>query len=392
MKKTILKTAIAGTIISGVLLSGMQAHAMTNTEISDYILKQVQSESTLTDTELSELKTELKDISKSDIISGLKEEANELSEEKFKKEILSSISKAEKITQTASFMKSVEDIYTKLDNHYETTEDYFDEDEDFEDDIDLGEFSIEDKDEIIDYLKEELSFAENDEIKTQISNSINALKNIKDSEKFSNALDTEYEKIDSLYSKHYSEEDFDFDDQDSEFSFEDTKKETLKYLKEDISQIKDENLKKELLVQYSKIEKTTTEGDFYNNIDALYDSKTLNAYYEKEGISFIDSDEIWEFDLNKEKEEILADVLEEINEIENKEKQTELKKLHTNLSKITDQDKFFDALDEIYEKIDTLNGHSYDFDDDDFDDYEDEDFDDEDFDKYTPKTWTSSNK
>jgi hypothetical protein len=293
MKKTILKTAIAGTIISGILLSGMQAHAMTNTEISDYILKQVQSESQLTSIELKELKADLKDISKTDIISGLKEEINELTNTTFKNEILALVNTTEKMTQIESFMKSVEDIYEKLDTHYEKNNIHFDEEENFEDeDFDLDELSIEDKDEIIEYLKEELTFVENTEIKNQITNSIKVLEAIKDSETFNTALSTEYEKVDALYEKHYSEEDFDFDDEDGEFNFEDAKKETLKYLKEDIEQIKDTNLRKTLLTEYSLIEKTKNTDDFYNKLDALYDNKALNAYYEKEGISFVDADEM----------------------------------------------------------------------------------------------------
>jgi hypothetical protein len=87
---------------------------------------------------------------------------------------------------------------------------------------------------------------------------------------------------------------------------------------------------------------------------------------------------MWEFDLKTEKKEILQEVLEEINEIKDTKEQTNLKTLHTALAKITDQDTFFDALDAIYEKIDTLNGHSYDFDDEDFDEDDYEDYDDED--------------
>jgi hypothetical protein len=170
----------------------------------------------------------------------------------------------------------------------------------------------------LDSLKEELQYAEKDEIKKQIETSLKIIAPITDEDTFFDTLDSEYEKVDALYEKYFSDEDFeDFDEFEDgeEYNFEDTKKEVLESLKEEIAEIKDTKLKTKLQKYSDTLTLITDEDKFFNELDKIYSDEELEAYYEANGIDILDDEDIEDFDFDTERKEIIKELKLEIAEL-----------------------------------------------------------------------------
>ncbi len=135
--------------------------------------------------------------------------------------------------------------------------------------------------------------------------------------------------------------------EDAEFDFATEKPLIIEDLKVDIAEIDDQALKTEATKKLNEIEKITDEEKFFEALDDVYEM--LEKHWE-------DFDDWEEMDFATEKPLIIKELESEIAEIEDATLKSNLTTKLKTLSGLTDEGKFFDALDEIYEKIDVHFG------------------------------------
>ena len=354
MKNSITKITIAGVIIASLFLSGASLYAMNYTDLMKYILEQIKVEEKLSDTQIKEVEKDLEKISKKDILEELKEEVWYVEDQVLKKTLWSDVWWLSTINDPKLFFDALDSIYEQLDTWYGDSE-WEGGESDF--------FSFEDeKKDILLSMKEELQYAEKDDIKKQIEVSLAVVTPITDEDTFFDMLDIEYEKIDVLYDKYFSDEDLeDFDEFDEfddggEYNFEDTKKEILEELKEEIDQINDTTLKVKLQKYFDALRVISDEDVFFDTLDEIYADSELEAYYEENGIEILDDDEMEDFDFETERKEILAELKEEIAELSEGDVKKDIIVKVWKLEEEKKEANFFDRLDSIYEKLDNFYG------------------------------------
>jgi len=351
---TFTKITIAGVIIASLFLSGASLYAMNDTDLMKYILEQIKVEEKLSDTQIKEVEKDLEKISKKDILEELKEEVWYVEDQVLKKTLWSDVWWLSTINDPKLFFDALDSIYEQLDTWYGDSE-WEGGESDF--------FSFEDeKKDILLSMKEELQYAEKDDIKKQIEVSLAVVTPITDEDTFFDMLDIEYEKIDVLYDKYFSDEDLeDFDEFDEfedggEYNFEDTKKEILEELKEEIDQINDTTLKVKLQKYFDALRVISDEDVFFDTLDEIYADSELEAYYEENGIEILDDDEMEDFDFETERKEILAELKEEIAELSEGDVKKDIIVKVWKLEEEKKEANFFDRLDSIYEKLDNFYG------------------------------------
>jgi len=320
---------------------------MNDNDLTKYILEQIKVEEKISDTQLKEVEKDIEKISRKDIFEELQEEISFIQDEVLKKQLSSDASDLEKITDPKLFFDILDRVYEKLDAWYEGSE---------SDGGDGEYFSFEEeKKEILTSMEEELKYAEKDDIRKQIEESIKIMTPISDENQFFDTLDREYEKIDMLYEKYFSDEDLeDFDEFEygEEYNFEDTKKEILEELKEEIEEIKNTILRERLQKFLWTLSVITDEESFFDTLDTIYADKELESYYEKNWIEILDDDEIEGFDFETERKEILDELKEEITELSEGKFKNDIIGEVWELEKEKKEVNFFDRLESIYEKLD----------------------------------------
>ncbi len=378
MKNPLLKTAVIWTITASVLVSW--AFAMTDKQLSDYILKQVVSEENLNADEVSKVKEDIEDISQKDILQELKAEILGVSDETLKKDLKSKYKKLEWQEDAQSFFTNIDEIYTSLDAFYE------------ENDQDFWEMSYEgERKEIIESLNEELTYvSENDDIVKQITASIKKLEETTGEESFFDTLDAESVKIDSLYEKNFPEEVFG-DDEDIDFT--ETKKEILEELTWELEDVNNTELTVLINKTLANVSAEDDEEGFFENIESIYD--TLDYFYEKNPDVFDNIE--WDDDLQEAEDLDFSDVgeeiIDELEAIDNPELTTQIKEALTKISWDEDEDVLSEKIDWIYNTLDTFYENNPDVLDNDENDFEDEednldtDYEEDDFeDDYSEET------
>ena len=375
--KTYIKKILATTVVFGLLMSGVVGVYAMSEEFKNQILKQIQLEENVSDQELALISEELDDISKEDILSSLLEEIEWLEDESLKSELIIQFEEAKKITQGDIFFHAIDNMYESLDIFYEEHFEDWNEEEwyDFE----------EEKWFILEELEEEKKYVSDETLQTEITDTIVVLKAESDEDVFFDTLDALYEKLDTFYGVEYEDfDDEDFDDEyedfDWEYDFEDLKEEILEELETERQHIKDETLKVVFATILHSLKNELDEDTFFQVLDALYENDVLEQYYENQWIDILSWEDFLEgdFDFPEEKEMILSDVREEIQEIEDTQLQTEFIAEVEKLESEENPNIFFVTLDALYEKIDSYyESFEDEFENDWEDGYSDEDFEDE---------------
>lgn len=335
-------------ITSSLLLGNLQANAVNDNDLRKFLISEIQKEEQLSKEELKEVEKDVSQISSSDILKALKEDLNELEDKKLKKELLEKISNLDNEKNAEKFIDWIDKIYDTIYGDYSEFED--------DDNISFEEY----KKETIEFLKEDIEFSENKVEKDKIKKALETLSVINDEVKFEEKLNELYDWIDDFYLA---------DDEDFDFNAEKAK--ILKYHKEEISQIKDEEFKKELTKLNSELEKIEDENEFFDKLDEIYSNEKIVKYYEENLPEWVEIVDFEDFDFDTEKKYILEELSNEINFLDTDELKNEAKKDLENLKTIDNEEDFFDKLDELYIKYD--DNYNDDFSD---DYYPEDDFDD----------------
>ena len=259
MKKTIFKNIAVWFAVSGLLVSS--AFAMANTDLSKYILEQIQIEENLTNSELEEIKKFIGWISKKEILTWLKEEINNIKDWELKKWLIKSSNELSKNMKAKEFVWKIDSIYEKMDDYYKTNvwKVYTDSDfpkpyNDFTDG-NVGDIDVKEA-----YTLEDFPKPYND---------------------------SGYENMNEFE----LEIDWKFD-----FNFKDLKKEISKGLLDEFSLITDVDLKKKLISKVESIQKNENENDFFKAVESFYNNEELNKYYLDKGIELADDENLENFD------------------------------------------------------------------------------------------------
>ncbi len=140
-----------------------------------------------------------------------------------------------------------------------------------------------------------------------------------------------------------------------------SREDILASLLEEINHLEDEAFKKEMTTKFESIKKVTDGGDFFDVLDDIYGE--LDEYY-AENFGRLDIDETidWEYNFEEEKKFILESLKEELKYTTEEAIKKEVEAAIAKLEKETDEDKFFDILDEVYESINEHYGIDDEFD------------------------------
>jgi len=222
----------------------------------------------------------------------------------------------------------------------------------------------------------------------------------------------------------WNEDDFDWDDEDDywgeeedcdhedeedfydDYDFEDEREDISDELEEELDYIENPELQNEIAHLMNVLEDVEDEDDYFDLLDSIFDQ--LDEYYESEDFDWDDDDLAWEdedfdweddewgdyddedyddddfeFDFEEEKFIINEELNEELSELEDTELASTLVGAVAALQSIQDEDEYFDALESIYETLDShyLEIYGEDF----FDDF---DWDEDDF--YSEETTLST--
>ena len=137
-------------------------------------------------------------------------------------------------------------------------------------------------------------------------------------------------------------------------------KDILDSLKEEITDLEDTTLKNTLLKQLETVNNITLWEKFFTAVDSIYE--VLDAHYEE---TYWDEDRgdegDWdeEYDFAEEKQYIIEELNEEKDYIDNETLKAEITATITKLTAETDEDSFFDALDALFEKVDSYYEEQY---------------------------------
>ena len=150
-----------------------------------------------------------------------------------------------------------------------------------------------------------------------------------------------------------------------------SREDILASLQDEIEELEDDTIKTAAQAEFD-ILKAIQEGEaFFHALDEIYDM--LDSYYE-ENEEFFDDDFDWEYDFEEEKQYILESLEEEKKYLEDQDMITQVNEYIEKLKVESEEDNFFDMLDEMYEKIDAYYGIDFDYEDEDYD-WDEEDFD-----------------
>ena len=151
-----------------------------------------------------------------------------------------------------------------------------------------------------------------------------------------------------------------------------SREDILASLLEEMNELEEKEVKDSLLGDFEALKKITDGEDFFNTLDEIYE--VLDNFYVENGEDYEDEFE-WEYDFDEEKKYIIENLKEEQKYIEDANVATEISGFIVKLEAETDEDDFFDMLDDAYDKIDTHYGIDFDY-----EEMDDEFFDEEDFD------------
>lgn len=356
--KTYIKRTLASAALAGITFSSIAwVYAMSDADFKKSILTQIQIEDNLTDEELQEIAGQLEDISKQDILSSLLDEMNQLENNDIKKNLLSQFEILKKQEDGQKFFSLLDGIYESLDSYYMEHQEKFEEDLDWEYNFE------EEKKMILENLEEEKKYISDEKIKSEMSKLIIELTKQTDEDKFFEALNGLYEKVDVYYGVDFDEFgeswEIDFDQGDWEYDFKDLKQEILDSLKDERSLIQDKALKAKFETVINSLEKQENEEKFFKALDTFYSDEAFEKYYESQWIDLITGDEFldWDFDFNTEKPLILEGILMEIDALANDEdRKAQLEKEYNELKNISNEDDFFESLNGLYENLDVFYG------------------------------------
>lgn len=344
------------------------AYAMSDDDFKAQLLEQLKIEAKLSPEEIEYVSGKIDDLSRQDILISLEEEIAELDDTDLQSKATADLESLKSVSDIDQFFDDLDVIYEYIDAYYEENGHFDEEDEDYED------YNFEEeKAFIIAEGKEELQYITDPELKKMVEQAIVELEGINDEDEFFDRLDEIYEKID----EHFWYEDEDYDDEWEDYDFEELREEIIEEVWEELNFIKDEALKAKVKDTLADLVKETDEDAFFEILDDLYEDEDLEAYYEEEGIDVLMEDDFFEGDFNfeEERQEIIEELNEELSEIDDTTLVSELQSMIEELESEDNEHAFFDALDEIYEKID--NHYGIDWDDEDWEEYEDYDFEEE---------------
>jgi hypothetical protein len=181
-------------------------------------------------------------------------------------------------------------------------------------------------------LDEEINLLEDKEVQKKLQNKLDELEKEDDIKSFLDKL----EEIDIELEDIYGDSEFAY----GELSFEETREFIFSELKEEANFSDSEIIKKQIEKSIKLLEKQQTEDNFYSLLEKEY-IKIDELYISEYG-------EDYEFNFEEDKEDIISELKQELEFIEDKNLKEELIKSIEKLSKIDDEDKFFDELDNIY--------------------------------------------
>lgn len=227
-------------------------------------------------------------------------------EDKTKKEALTKqVTVAKKIENFDKFIEATDAIYDEI---YSLIGD-----EDF--DIEEYEYNFkEEKKFIIEDLQKEVNEIKNEAQKKTLSKEVSALKNLNDEEKFFDALDNVYEKMDPILRDQ---------------NFPEEKKLIIKDLQEMMNEIEDKAQKEELTKQINTLKNITKAEEFHNKVDEVYekfggigiieclgDHDDADFHFEPEHIDHIHEEEEDHFGDIDDEDENHEEELQELEELE----------------------------------------------------------------------------
>ncbi len=342
MKHYIKKLLIASCVLGLTLTTVLWAYAMNDEQFKNTILEQLKLSHDFSQEELQDIKKELEDISRDDILESLEEEISYVVDTDLQKSLREEYDKLNQITDGGEFFELIDAIYKELDDYY------WENDEAWEDAYEY-DFSDE-KNQIFDALLEEAEFIDDDDIQVKVQDFVEQYNDIQDEDLFFDQLDALYSEIDSYYGYDDDEDWWDV----MEIDFDMLRSDILEWLLEEKKFIKDENIQKKIDILYDSLKDEDDEDMFFNLMDEFYMDPDLESYYEWEGIEIISGEDFFwdDFDFENEKSMILELLREEIQYIDDQD----LKKLVTQaleeLRRETNETQFFDILDTTYNQID----------------------------------------
>ncbi len=363
--KTYMTKTFSGIAITAIAFSSIVwVYAMSDTDFKKGILMQIQKEDNLTDTELQEIKGQLEDISREDILSSLLKEIKQVQDTKVKATVMKVFDILKEEQNGQKFFSLLDNIYQTLDTYYMENEEIFNDDFQWKYNFD------EEKKFILENLDEEIKYISDKKLKVELTDIIVKLKAQTDEDIFFETLDSLYTKIDTYYGidlDAFGESweinwKINFTDTDWEYNFDDLKTEILESLIEERTFIKDKVLKAKFETIISSLKKQTDEDKFFKILDEFYSDKAFEKYYESQGIDLITGVEFLdgELDFNTEKLSILEGVLKEIWDVTDVELKAKLESKFNILKTISNEDEFFDSLDDLYESLDEFYGEGID--------------------------------
>lgn len=302
---------------------------------------------------------------KKNILENLEEEKKYISDEKVKSEMSKLITELTKQTNEDAFFEALNGLYEKVDAHYGVDFDEFGELWEINLDESDWEYNFTDlKEVILTSLKEERTLIEDKSLKAKFETIINSLEKETNEDKFFEALDTFYS--DEAFEKYYESQWIDLitwdEFLDGDFDLNTEKPLILEEILKEINELDNgDERKAQLEAEYNALKNMSDEDDFFESLDGLYENLDV----------FHDGMEEIEFNFQDEKWNILEWIHQEISNIENGDIKIQLQEKLTVLEKITDEDTFFEALEEIYSALDEyyeVEGIEYygDFDDEDW--------------------------
>ena len=196
--------------------------------------------------------------------------------------------------------------------------------------------------EILKELAEEVAEIEDKVIQAKAKDALKKLAKITDEGNFFDVLDAAYGEIDAYYEANYS--------------FEDERKEIMEELTEEMNETKDKAEKEAMKNLLTILKKTDDENKFFEEIEKAY----KNFF----GVEFNEEDyEDEDYDFATEKQEIIKELKEEVNEIEDTTLKASVEKTIANLETINDEETFFETLDAQCETVDAYYEANYSFED-----------------------------
>ena len=270
------------------------------------------------------------------IVNEIEQQLEYVEKVDLKSQLLEKAEKARTLTDGREFFKVTNGIYDSIFYSYNIDWNY-DDDFNFENE----------KKHIIISLWEEIISLKDEIFKKEVSKDYEEIKNINNEEQFFESLDDIYYKIDTHYEKNWY---ISYD-----FSFEEEREDIISSLWEEIGSLKDETFKKEVSKDYETIKNINDEEEFFDNLYEIYDKLDMHYYDSLPAKNFWDTNkvkvEIYDYDYETEKINILKSLEKEISPISNGEFKKEVLKDLESLRNMNEEE-FFKNLQKLYIKLD----------------------------------------